>query len=277
MAELFMMEFSQRWVVVTGASSGLGKAMAIHLADHYKANIILVARRLDRLNELKQQIQDSYGVQCEAITADLSDLSQVEAMFNQSIKGRDIYAVILNAGITYFGEHQQLPWQQFEQLLATNVTGVVKAVEQYLPYLKKQQQGGGIMLVSSFSGLIPLPYQAAYSGSKAFITHYGMGLNEELRHSDVSITVFSPSGILTEMTQLSGLDTQFKDSIAMQTAEQCASEAVSAMKSRQAMYVPGWFNRLQVFSFRFLPRSLLMFFTGELYRKALATKMKQVP
>ncbi|OUS24660.1 hypothetical protein A9Q99_23915 [Gammaproteobacteria bacterium 45_16_T64] len=269
------MNFSQRWVVVTGASSGLGKAIATGLAAKHQANLILVARRLDKLDALKQQLESTHGIKCESIAADLSDLTQIDMLFQKSIENRDIYAVILNAGITYFGEHQQLPWQQFQQLLTTNVTGIVKAVEHYLPYLQVKQQSGGIMLVSSVAGLLPVPYQAAYSGSKAFITHYGLGLNEELRYDDCSLTVFSPGGIATEMTHSSGLDAQFEGSAVLQSPEQCAAEAIQAMKTRHALYVPGWINKFQVFGARLLPRSLLVFFAGNLYRKALAAKVKQ--
>lgn len=266
------MQFSQRWVVITGASSGLGKAIAIQLASEYQANLILVARRLDKLDELKQQLESAYSVQCKTIAADLSDIDKIEYLFQESIQGQDIYGVILNAGITYFGEHQQLPWGQFEQLLATNVTGVVKAAGLYLPYLCEKDQGGSIMLVSSVGGLLPVPYQAAYSGSKAFITHYGLSLIEELRGKPVSVTVFSPGGIATEMTHTSGLAVQFEGSAVLQSAEQCASEAIRAMKSRRTLYVSGWINRLQVFGARLLPRSLLTFFAGNIYRKALAAK-----
>jgi short-subunit dehydrogenase len=266
------MQFSKRWIVVTGASSGLGKAIAIQLASKHQANLILVARRLEKLEELKHSLEKNYSVHCKTIAADLSNINNIERMFRESIQNEEVYGVILNAGITYFGEHQQLPWDQFEQLLATNVSGIVKAVELYLPYLSERSQGGSIMLVSSVAGLLPVPYQAAYSGSKAFITHYGLALNEELRGDNVSLTVFSPGGIATEMTHSSGLAAQFEGSSVLQSPEQCASEAIQAMESRHALYVPGWINRLQLFGARLLPRSLLIFFAGKLYRKALETK-----
>lgn len=266
------MNFSQRWVIVTGASSGLGKAIATQLAANHGANLVLVARRLDKLEALASHLSNTYPISCECIATDLSDLSQIDALFSQSIQHRTIYGVILNAGVTYFGEHRALPWAQFQQLLDTNVTGIVKAVEHYLPYLLTQQHGGGIMLVSSVAGLLPVPYQAAYSGSKAFITHYGLGLQEELRHHDCSLTVFSPGGIATEMNTLSGLDAQFEGSAVLQSPEHCAKAAIHAMKTRQALYVPGWINKLQVFGARLLPRRLLLFLAGNLYRKALAAK-----
>ncbi len=266
------MQFSQHWIVVTGASSGLGKAIAIQLASKHQANLILVARRVEKLEELKHSLEKNYSVHCKIIAADLSDINNIERMFRESIQNNEVYGVILNAGITYFGEHQQLRWDQFKKLLATNVSGIVKAVELYLPYLTDKSQGGGIMLVSSVAGLLPVPYQAAYSGSKAFITHYGLALNEELRGGNVSLTVFSPGGIATEMTHSSGLAAQFEGSAVLQSAEQCAAEAIKAMESRRALYVPGWINRLQVFGARLLPRSLLIFFAGNIYRKALEAK-----
>jgi len=266
------MNFSRRWIVVTGASSGLGKAIATLLASEHQANLILVARRLEKLEELKHSLEKAHSIQCKTIAADLSDINNIERMFRESIQNEEVYGVVLNAGITYFEEHQQLPWDQFEQLLATNVSGIVKAVELYLPYLTEKSKGGGIMLVSSVAGLLPVPYQAAYSGSKAFITHYGLALNEELRGDNVSLTIFSPGGIATEMTHSSGLAAQFEGSAVLQSPEKCAAEAIKAMESRRALYVPGWLNRLQIFGARLLPRSLLIFFAGKIYRQALEAK-----
>ena len=194
------MKLSPRGIVVTGGAVGLGKANATKLASEHQANLILGARRVDKLEELKHTLEENYAVKCKTIAADLSDINNIERMFRESTQNQEVYGVILNAGITYFGEHQQLAWDQFEQLLATNVSGIIKAVELYLPYLSEKSQGGSIMLVSSVAGLLPVPYQAAYSGSKAFITHYGLALNEELRDKSVSLTVFSSGSIATVMS-----------------------------------------------------------------------------
>jgi short-subunit dehydrogenase len=104
-------------------------------------------------------------------------------------------------GVTYFGKHLDMEWSAFQNLLSTNVTSVVRLMSLFAPYLIHKQQGGGIMVVSSMASLLPVPYQAAYAGSKAFVTHFTQSLRQELSDENISLTVFAPGGIDTEMTR----------------------------------------------------------------------------
>ncbi|MGB1016171.1 MAG: SDR family NAD(P)-dependent oxidoreductase, partial [Nannocystaceae bacterium] len=158
------MNFQSRWVLVTGASSGLGREIARDLAVRHRANLVIVARRLGRLEELAGELRAAAGVEVVPIAADLSIEQDVENLFAQATDGRDIYGVVLNAGITHFGEQTKLEWPRFKAMLATNVTSLVHLVHLFLPYLIEQQQEGGILLVSSMASLVPVPFQSAYSG-----------------------------------------------------------------------------------------------------------------
>lgn len=264
------MNLSQRWVLITGASSGLGKEMAIQLARDHQANLVLVARRLERLEVLKSELQSDFGVKVNIIQADLSVMEEVDRVYNASIAMGDIYAIVLNAGITYFGRHKDLPWETFQTMLATNVTSVVRLVHLFLPYLKEKNQGGGFLLISSMAGFLAVPYQSAYAGTKAFITNFGQSLYQELRHDNISVTVFSPGGIATEMTQNSGLGAQFENTVFVQDATSCAEEAIRAMIKRSHIHVPGLLNRTQLLLSRAVPRKLLGFIAANAYRKALS-------
>lgn len=263
------MNFYKRWVLVTGASSGLGKEMAEQLASMHQANLILVARRIERLEDLKLQLESDSGVQVRVIQADLTKIEEVDRVFTESTAAGDIYGVILNAGVTFFGKQQELHWDTFQTMLATNVTSVIRLVHLFVPYLIRKNQGGGIMLISSMAGLLPVPYQSAYAGTKAFITNFGQSLYQELRGENISITVFSPGGISTEMTQNSGLAAQFENTVFLQEVEPCAAEALAAMTKRQYLHVPGALNRIQLFLARAAPRKLLGFIAASAYKKAL--------
>ncbi len=263
------MNFKGRWVLVTGASSGLGREMACQLARDHKANLILVARRTTALLELKTRLEYDHGVQCCVVQADLARPQDVDRVFLESVQQGEIYGVILNAGVTHFGRHQDLAWPDFETLLATNVTSVVRLVNLFVPYLIERRQGGGILLVASLAGLLPVPYQAAYAGTKGFITQFGQSLYQELQGQNVSLTVFAPGGIATEMMASSGLDKGFENSVFLQNVQDCARMALNAFARRAYLAVPGWLNRLQLFFSRFLPRRLLGSISGAVYRKAL--------
>lgn len=271
------LRFAGRWVLVTGASSGLGEEMARQLAAQHRANLILVARRAERLEALQRQLETDHGVQCRVIAADLARARDVERVYEESVRHSEVYGVILNAGVTHFGEHRDLAWEQFETLLATNVTSVVRLVSRFVPYLIGTGQGGGILLVSSLAGLLPVPYQAAYAGTKGFITQFGESLREELRGENVSLTVFCPGGIATPMVETSGLAAGFDGALLLQDVQSCAATALRRFARREPLVVPRAGNQALVLAARFLPRRLVGRISGALYRNALRKVPRQPP
>lgn len=262
------MKFKKKWILITGASSGLGEEMAKQLAQKHKANLILVARRTEKLDDLKSKLESTYGVQCMTISADLSKPEDVQRVFDESTRAHKVHGAIMNAGITQFAEHVTTDWETIDRLINLNVKSVMHLTHLFAPYMLKQKTKGGIMFVASMAGLLPVPYQAAYSGSKAFITNFGMSFSQELSGKPLSLTVYAPGGIDTEMTRNSDLD-YFSGSSFIQSVEECAADAIGAMKSRKMLYVPGKLNQLQVFGARFAPRKLLTTITGTAYKHAL--------
>jgi len=229
------MDFRGRWVLVTGASSGLGQEMARQLAREHGANIVAVARRADRLEALKQELEPA-GVKVLTMTADLSNVDDVDRVCNAVTQGESLYAAVLNAGITHFGDWHELGWDGFSKMLSTNVTGVVRFTTHLLPYLERQGEGGGVMLVSSMAGLAPVPYQAAYSGTKAFLVHYGCSLYHELQGKNVSITTFAPGGIATEMTEGERFNSLRNW---LMPVDRCARSGLDGFRQRKYLHVPG--------------------------------------
>src|SRR5512146_107114 len=141
------MELRGRWVLVTGASSGLGREMAKILAVTYGANLLIAARREDRLLELKAELEKSAGVKVEVCVADLAKLEDVDRLIDVATRGRQLYGAILNAGVTHFGPYAELSWDSFRTMLDTNVTATVRMATAFVPAL--EAQGGGLMIVSS--------------------------------------------------------------------------------------------------------------------------------
>ena len=265
------MNLKGRWALVTGASSGLGREIARDLALRHGANVVLVARRAERLKELQKELVQR-GTKAEVLVADLSKPEDVDRIFHEGVTDKDMYAVILNAGITHFGDHRDMPWEYFEAMLATNVTSTVRLAGHFVPYLAERNQGGGLMLVTSMTGLIPTPYQAAYSATKAFLTSFGQALHHEVSSDNVSLTTFAPGGILTEFGANNGLNDHFGDSIQMMPADVCARMGVDAMVSRRYLAVPGKFNQLQLLLGQVFPRKLVGTVLAQAYRKALSTR-----
>jgi hypothetical protein len=258
------MQFRGRWVLVTGASSGLGQQMARILAEEQGANLILVARRQERLEALKAVLEASANVQVATCVADLSQLADVDRAIEFATADRDLYGAVLNAGVTYFGAYDALAWESFQQMLNTNVTGVVRMATALIPHL--EQNDGGLMLVASMAGIFPVPYQTAYAATKAFLVHFGIGLWHELEGRRVSVTTYAPGGIVTEMT--AGDDFQPLRKWLM-PLDEAAREGVHALRTRKYVYIPGWANRIGSVFARLLPRRSMTGIVAAQYRRAL--------
>jgi short-subunit dehydrogenase len=258
-------------VLVTGASSGLGKSMATILARDHGANIIAVARRKDRLDALRSELEADAKVEVDTIAADLSKLDDTDRTIEHATKARPLYGAVLNAGVTHFGNYHELGWAQFEAMLHTNVSSTVRMTTALLPYLERNAPGGGIMLVSSMAGLNPLPYQSAYSGTKAFVIHFGCALSHELHDKDLSITVYAPGGIDTEMTAGEAFQPLRRW---LMSADAAAREGVEAFRRRRYLHIPGATNKLGAVLFRLLPQRIVTSQVAASYRRALALANK---
>jgi len=252
------MNFEARWVLVTGASSGLGREMARVLAREHHANLVLVARREALLEELGQQLRSQHGVQVRAHAADLSQPAEVEKLFTEVSAEVHLYGAILNAGVTHFGPFDELSWEACQRMLALNNSCVIRLAMLLLPYLEARGEAGGLLIVSSMAGLSPVPYQTAYSATKGFLVNLGCALHHEMRDRGVSVTTFAPGGIATEMTAGPRFD---KLRGWLMPVEPCAKEAITGFAKRRYLVVPGlamrWGNRMS----RLLPQR---FFVGRL-------------
>ncbi|MEB0262980.1 MULTISPECIES: SDR family NAD(P)-dependent oxidoreductase [unclassified Mucilaginibacter] len=265
------LQLNNKWVLVTGASSGLGQEMARQLANVHKANLIIAARRADKLNALKAELEQDAGIKVKVIIADLSIPEEADRVIAESIADNNLYAAILNAGVTYFGRHTELAWDNFESILKTNVIGVVRMTNSLVKYFEQPGTQGGLMLVSSMAGFFPVPYQAAYSATKAFITAFGNALHNELTNPDFSITVFAPGGIATEMTD----NSKFNELKGWLMPVSVASEeAIHALVTRKYNYVPGLLNRLGNVFMNFLPSKFISGKMSKVYLKSLNKAQK---
>jgi short-subunit dehydrogenase len=263
------MEFRDRWVLVTGASSGLGRDIARLLATEHGAKLMLVARRGPKLRELACELEASVGTDVRIIEADLSRDADVDRVFTEATQLGEVYGVVLNAGVTHFGHHGDLTHQAFQSMLATNVTSVVRLTTLFTPYLVERGQAGGVMIVGSLAGLTPIPFQSAYSGTKAFLAQFARAYAEELSGKNVSLTLFTPGGIATELTETSGLGLTFNNSAAVMPSEDCARAALDGFRRRRRMSIPGWMNKLSALLTKLMPESLSTCVVATAYRKAL--------
>ncbi|HYX35576.1 MAG TPA: SDR family NAD(P)-dependent oxidoreductase [Oligoflexus sp.] len=268
------MNLKQRWVLITGASSGLGEAMARQLAAVDGAHLVLVARRRDRLEALAEELVQ-HGVKCHVLTADLSEAAAVEELF-AALQRENIHvtAAILNAGTTHFGAHHELSWSSAQAMLATNLQSLVHLTSLISNDMRQRGEPGALMLISSLAGSAPVPYQSLYSGTKAFVTQFGQALGFELRPFGISLTVFAPGGIATEMTENSRLNRYFRSRAVLMPAEVCGREALRALRRRQSFAIPGFVNRVSMILSRLVGLRVSTCLVGRVYAKALKARSR---
>ncbi|WP_158828670.1 SDR family NAD(P)-dependent oxidoreductase [Mucilaginibacter lacusdianchii] len=260
------LNFNNKWILVTGASSGLGYEMARQLAYQHKANLIIAARRADKLNQLKAELEQQAGVQVKVVVADLSVQADIDRLISLSLEGQELYAAILNAGITYFGPHIEMPEGDFERILQTNVISVVRITTQLVKHFEIAGKESGVMIVSSMAALYPPPYQAVYAGTKAFVMNFINALQYELKNKQLSLTVYAPGGIATEMTE----GEKFNELKAwLMPVEQAAKEGIAALQSRKYNHIPGLLNRVGSKFMKLLPKSFIVGQLGKTYQKSL--------
>jgi uncharacterized protein len=261
------MELRGRWVLVTGASSGLGREMAKILAVTHGAHLVIAARREERLADLKAELEKSAGVNIEICVADLTRLEDVDRLI-ACATARPLYGAILNAGVTHFGAYGELTWDSFRTMLDTNVIATVRMATALVP--KLEAEGGGLMIVSSMAGIFPVPYQTHYSATKAFLVHFGIGLWHELVGRNVSVTVYAPSGVVSEMTAGESFTPLRRW---LMPVDQAASEGVEAFRSRKYLHISGFANRIGSAFARLLPQRLTTTIVAAQYRNALKKQM----
>lgn len=259
------MNFRGRWVVVTGASSGLGEEMARQLARDHGAHLVLVARRLERLESLAEGLR-RFGVEVRTFAADLGNVDEAARLFEEITRDVPVYGVVLNAGTTHFGHHDELDWEGFSRMLDLNVRSTARLLQSFLPYLEKRGERGGVLVVASLAGLTPVAYQAAYSGTKAFLVNYACSLHHEMKPRGVTVSVFAPGGIATEMTA----GERFNDLRTwLVPVGPCAAAALSGFARRKYLTIPGfvygWGARLT----RLLSQDFLVGRVAAQYRRSL--------
>jgi len=236
------------------------------LAKKEKANLVLTARRMELLEQLKKEIETATTSRVKIFTVDLSRKEDIDTLFNQVTAAADIYAIINNAGLTDYGKAEISRMETFDKIIDVNLKALMILSLRFLAYFI-QIGSGAILNITSEAGLIPTPYQAVYSASKHAAQAFTEALRMENRKSGVIIVSFAPGGIATEMLTKSGLDKKHGlDSSLNMKPGKAARLAINTFKKKKYLSVPGIINKLTVFFTRFLPRRWVTAAAERIYR-----------
>lgn len=255
------MDVRDKVVIISGASSGIGKALA-RILSAKGAKVVLLARRIERLMELESELKAAKH-EALAVMADITDKDQVAKAVRLTLEnfGR-IDLVINNAGVGYFGTLEKLPLEEFDRLVKTNVYGMLHLSQCAIPDLKKTQ--GMIVNISSGLSKRALPFLSAYSSTKSMIDALSDGMRLELRKYGVKVLNYCPPETNTELFEVTknepGLDTRQSGHRKKAQAEDVAARIVDAIIAEKREVVEGKF--LQIMNL-FAPKALdNMFYKG---------------
>jgi len=252
--------------VITGASAGLGAEMARYMAVREKANIILAARREDRMLALKEVLLREAATRIEVVAVDLATAGGCEELFQRSTALGGIYALVNNAGMTWYGKTSAEHSSRYHTIIDLNVRAVMTLSLRFLDYFRARGEGG-ILNVTSEAAFTPTPYQNVYSASKHAIQSFTDCLRVENRDGGVAICTFVPGGINTDMISDSGLSAKVnRDSFVNMKPEVAARKAVMAFKKGKSMAIPGLLNKVNHIVMWALPRGLKLTLAERFYR-----------
>jgi hypothetical protein len=242
-----------RTALVTGASSGLGVDFARQLAQR-GCQLILVARRQDRLQELQKQISSTYAVPVESIAMDLLEANAPGQLYDQlQSANRDVDILINNAGFGLFGEFANIPWERTQEMLELDVMALTHLMRLFVAGMVKRNYGF-ILNVASIGAYQPSPTYAAYSAAKSYVLSLTDAVHYELRHTAVKCTTLSPGVTRTEFLQVAGQKMTLFQRLTMMESSAVARIGIQAMLKGRSSVVAGRFNALTAWTMRFLPR-----------------------
>jgi len=250
-------------VLITGASAGLGVELArLFAADG--SNLVLVARRLDRLDDLARDLQKRCGIGVRTVQKDLSQPGAAQDLFTglERDKAR-VDVVINNAGFGARGRFVELPVDRQMQMIELNVAALTHLTRLFLPGMLERGTGG-ILNVASTAGFQAGPGMSVYYASKAYVLHFTEGLAEELRGTPITVSCLAPGPTATEFAAEANLQRSRLFSFGVMDAETVARAGHRCFRQGKLIVIPGLKNRLVAFSVRLAPRSFARSIAGRL-------------
>ncbi len=244
------------WVLITGASGGLGECFARRLAEEGNS-LILVARSHEKLKNLAAQLEAKHPVKTLAISADLTEPTAPRKLFDEmSRQGIQLYGLINNAGSGAGGKFVEVARERYLQLIDLNVRSLVELTHLFLPGMIEHKKGF-VINVSSTACYQPVPYSSVYAASKSFVTAFSEALWLETQDTGVRVLNLCPGLTKTDFGTTAGIRDFHTDPIA-EDPEQVVAAALRGLKKNIPTVISGWHNQLLAFLERLAPHRFLL-------------------
>ncbi len=252
-----------KWAVVTGASAGIGKALAVELAAG-GANLVLTARRRDRLEELARELTTKHGIRAEICAADLARSTGAEEIFAFTKgKGIEVELLVNNAGFGAYGEFARTELKRSLEMVHVNVAAVVHLTHLYLqPMIARRH--GDILIVASIAAFQAVPYFAVYGATKGFDLFFAEAIAEETRKYGIRVCALCPGTTTSEFHEVASNPNPERRHI--ETAEKVARTGLRALARGRSCIISGTTNFLGANIQRLFRRRAVTRVVARLYR-----------
>lgn len=263
------------YTLITGASGGIGEALARKLAAR-KHNLILVARNTEKLAQLSEELNTRFGAQVEFIAADLTKPDASRQIYEQTQLNKwEIETLVNNAGIGSGGEFSTLSLSSELDLLQLNNASLVSMTHFFMqPMIARKS--GSIVNVSSMTAFMPVPFMATYAASKVFVCSFTEALTQECKPYNIHVMLFAPGLTKTNFNESAGINNEKAVGLSSdyrtanaQTSEEVAEELLQALTAKKQFHVSGSKNRFGRVMLTLLPNAMIARYMAGSYRKKL--------
>jgi uncharacterized protein len=257
--------FRNRWALVTGASAGIGVALARELASR-GAKLILTARRKERLEALAAEL-GGRGTEVRVVVADLMDPAGPQKIYEETeAAGIAVDILINNAGLGRFGAFHANPMEQELGQVRVNCEAMVHVSRLFLPRMVERRRGW-MLVTASTASFQPVPYISTYAATKAFDRFFALGVAQEVGRYGVKVTALCPGPTESEFFAVAGAEVFRKRGV--QSAEAVARLGIDGLARGKRTVVPRASGRVTAFAVRFLPVGVVTWFVERAARPAL--------
>jgi len=256
-------DWKGKWALVTGASAGIGKALAEELASGV-THLILTARRRDRLEELAKRLRSKFTIQAEIFEADLSKPSAPQEIFNfTQEKGIAVDFLINKAGFGQFGELTTVETHRLLDMVQVNCTAVLHLTRLFLPPMIARRRGD-VLIVASTASFQAVPYISTYAATKVFDLYLAEGLAEEMKPHGIRVCALCPGTTESEFHEVAAHPSHSKGR--QETAEKVARTGLRALAAGKSYVISGLGNYLGAHGERLVPRRFVTRIAANLFR-----------
>jgi short-subunit dehydrogenase len=258
-----------KWALVTGASAGIGVALVRELAAG-GANLVLTARRKERLEQLAEELSAAHKIRVEVFAADLAQQDAPQQIFTFTLaKQIEIELLVNNAGFGGYGEFATAETQRLLDMVQVNCSALVHLTRLYLPRMLKRRSGD-VLILASTASFQAVPYISTYAATKAFDLIFAEGLAEEVRPYGIRVCALCPGSTESEFHEVAGQAGLVAATTNRETAEKVARVGLQALAAGKSYVISGAGNYFGAHAQRLVPRRFVTRITARMFRPRAA-------